>query len=221
MPLTTPPAARPAARSFRSPFAWLFIAALALAGCSAENPSTASPTPSPSPEPVADPRIDTDPFSRDEKADLCARVAEAVEASDVVDGTAEMDVVDEDDWFCRITGVDWTAVPEAATVELGFHEYSDGEIQGIRDRSAVSGRPLTYCQLVVFDDGELGLSEVTGDVPHCLASAIDMDLSYVTRNATVITVRLLLGEDGWVTDLDGDAATLRVDVLHAIDAYSP
>ena len=198
------------------------VVAVLLTACSTNEAQISEP---PEPDPLTlddDKRFDGEHFTRAEKVDICTQISASADASEVLDGTPHLEIVEDDDWFCRITGIDWITVPEAATIELAFYEYTDDERQNLSDEVSDAGHLHLACELVIFYDGDIDLNQRGYDPTYCQGQAPLYDTAFLIQDATATTINLQLGgtaEEHTLADLDRDNITLRTDIIDAIYPY--
>ena len=201
------------------------VAAMLLAACSSGEAPISVPPVSEQQEPkIDDERLEGEQFTRAEKVDICTQVSATAENSDVLNGTPYLEIVEDDEWFCRITGMDWITVPEAATIELAFYEYTDQELQQLHDETIKARQRLPHCDLVVFYDGDLSLVARGRAPSYCEELTTRDDTLFLIRNATVITLHLQLEEspeEHGMFELNDDNVILWTEILELIDQYTP
>ncbi|MFD0557271.1 hypothetical protein ACFQ3B_09475 [Stackebrandtia endophytica] len=168
-----------------------------------------------------DERFEDEPFSQTEKIDICTQVSELADNSDVLDGKPHLDIVEEPDWFCRIDNIEWTKLDAGATIELGFREYTDEEIQNIQDQAAKNGTTST-CGLITFYEGDLVLTDSARTPASCGLQTTVHRTGYLVRNSTAITLKLKLDgspEEHTTYDLHEDDSTVYMGVMELLDRY--
>ena len=200
------------------------VAAL-LAGCSpsvGDYPVTAETTHQR--ETITDTRLEGDTFTRAEKIELCHGTADIAEDSDVLTGQPHVDIIEDDEWFCHMDNIDWTAAeePTGATIKLGFHEYTDEELQTLQATADNKGARLGPCELISFYTGHVTLSATGAGVAYCEQQTIVADTSYLVRNTTAITIRLELEgspQEHSMRVLDRDPYNLREQIAAFLHEY--